>query len=297
MSSTILAGTGRYSDYVGHTANDVLTPVELDLMNKARDTKSCTSNENQYALYFSPNDDTDDVLLFSSDCLLQEDSMYLLKLFCINIGVAYSNVLLNQEIEDTQQDLLYMLGEAIETRSKETGSHVRRVAEYSRLLAEKYGLTTRQQELVLHASPLHDFGKIGIPDHILNKNSKLDSKEWEHMQTHAQLGEEMLSKSDRELLKVAALIAGQHHERWDGNGYPRGLSGHDISVYGRITAIADVYDALSSKRCYKDAWTRDEVLQYISDQRGQQFEPKLVDILLQFQEQFIEIENKFPDAN
>lgn len=295
MGSTILGGTGRYANLVGSAATEVLSTTELSLINKSRESKSCVSEGSNYAIYFSPGDDTDDVLLFNSKSELQGDAMYLLKLFCVNIGVAYSNILLNQGIEETQQELLYMLGEAIETRSRETGSHVRRVAEYCKILAEAYGLTLRQQELIRHASPLHDFGKIGIPDRILHKDGKLESEEWEYMKSHAMLGEEMLSHSDRELIKVASLIAGQHHEHWNGEGYPRGLNGHDISVYGRITAVADVYDALSSKRCYKHAWQNDEVIQYFLDQKGKQFEPKLVDILLELQGQFVEIQEKYPD--
>jgi len=294
--TVIIAGTGKYEGYIGLNADQVLSAEEKSLVDASRQSKECLSEGCQYAIYFSPKEDIDDVLLFSSAHKLDEGSMYLLKLFCVNVGVAYSNILLNREIEETQRDVLYMLGEAIETRSRETGSHVRRVAEYSRILAEGYGLSEREQELIMHASPLHDLGKIGIPDRILHKEEKLDPDEWEIMQSHASQGEEMLSRSDRELMRVASLIAGQHHEHWNGEGYPRGLSGNSISIYGRITALADVFDALSSNRCYKDAWAYQDVIEYIIEQKGRQFDPELVEILFGSQHKIIAIQKKYPDV-
>lgn len=291
----IVAGTGKYADHVGKNADEVLDTTDKQLVNKSREAKECLSEGFQYAIYFSPGEGTDDVLLFSSAQKLDEDSFHMLKLFCINVGVAYNNILLNKDIEQTQQDLLYMLGEAIETRSRETGSHVRRVAEYSRILAERYGLSEREQELIMHASPLHDFGKIGIPDKILHKDGKLDAEEWEIMQSHARLGEEMLARSDKELIQVASTIAGQHHEHWNGSGYPKGLSENDISIYGRITALADVFDALGSKRCYKDPWPLDKVMELIKAESGKHFDPSLVAILCENIDDMLSITEKFPD--
>ena len=152
--------------------------------------------------------------------------------------------LLNEEIEESQREVLFTLGAIGESRSRETFNHVKRVAEYSKLIALKLGLDSKSAELLKMASPMHDIGKVGIPDAILNKPGKLTADEFEIMKTHAVLGYEMLNVSTRPLLKAAAIVAHEHHEKFDGTGYPRGLKGKDIHVYGRITAIADVFDAL-----------------------------------------------------
>jgi len=291
----ILAGTGYYNEMKGKNPNIELTEDILALMNEAISKKSIISRDGYYAIYFSPNKKIDDVLIFSCQQSLNRDSLYLLELFCNNIGVAYMNLLLHREVEDTQREILYMLGEAVESRSKETGSHVRRVAEYSQLLAKLLGLPERDTELILYATPLHDFGKIGIPDEILHKPGKLDGEEWAMMQSHAEIGASMLKKSNREIMKAAALIAGQHHEKWDGTGYPNKMAGEDIHIYARITALADVYDALGSKRCYKDPWPKEKVLKLIKDESGQHFDPQLVKLLCENISDFEEITRRHPD--
>ena len=158
---------------------------------------------------------------------------------------------LSKEIEETQREVVFRMGAIGETRSKETGNHVKRVAEYSKLLGTLYGLSKEDTELLKQASPMHDIGKVGIPDSVLNKPGSLDTAEWKIMQTHSELGYEMLKHSDRPILKAAATVANEHHEKWDGSGYPNGLEKENIHIYGRITAVADVFDALGSDRCYK----------------------------------------------
>jgi response regulator RpfG family c-di-GMP phosphodiesterase len=216
-------------------------------------------------------------------------------LFLRNVSIAYENVMLRDEIEGTQKDMVYMLGEAIETRSRETGQHVRRVAEYCRLIALGMGLTEREAEILHIAAPLHDFGKIGIPDGILHHPGKLGTHEWEVMKTHASIGAELLGRSEREILRAAAIIAGDHHEKWDGSGYPNGKKGEEIHVYGRICALADVFDALGSKRCYKEAWPLNEILAYLREQRGSHFDPGMVDWMFDNIEQMKTVREQFPD--
>jgi PAS domain S-box-containing protein len=189
-------------------------------------------------------------------------------------------MLLQQEIFDTQKEIVLTLSELGETRAKETGQHVKRVAEYSYRLALLAGLDDMEAEIILSASPMHDIGKIGIPDHILLKPSKLTDDEYSVMKTHAQKGHDVFSKSTRPILKAAAIIAHQHHERWDGMGYPRGLKDLEIHLYGRITAIADVFDALISKRAYKSAWTEQSIVDYFKEHKGKQFDPFLTDLFL-----------------
>ena len=188
---------------------------------------------------------------------------------------------LNRQLIDTQKEIVAKLGDVIETRSRETGNHVRRVAYVSRLLALAYGLEPIETEIIRMASPLHDVGKIGISDAILNKCGKLTDAEFEEIKTHSDIGYNMLKDSTQPILKAGAIIAKQHHERWDGSGYPNGLRGEDIHIYGRITCLADVYDALRQKRHYKEAWSRDLALSYIKEQSGTIFEPKLVELFLQ----------------
>lgn len=202
---------------------------------------------------------------------------------------------LNDAIEETQREVIYAMGEIGETRSKETGNHVKRVAMYSRELALLYGLSHKEADLLHMASPMHDIGKVGIPDAVLNAPRKLDADEWKIMQTHAQLGYEMLKSSNKPILKAAATVAHEHHEKWDGSGYPRGLSKKNIHIYGRITAVADVFDALASERVYKKAWALDDILELFEKEKGKHFEPKLVELFVTNLDIFLKIRNKFVD--
>lgn len=202
---------------------------------------------------------------------------------------------LNKEIEETQNEVIFTMGAIGESRSKETGQHVKRVAEYSKLLALHYGLPIEDADILKQASPMHDIGKVAIPDSILNKPGKLTEEEFEHMKEHAQLGYDMLKNSNRKLMKIAATVAYEHHEKWDGSGYPNAIKGEDISIYGRITALADVFDALGSVRCYKEAWPLKTILLALEKERGKQFDPKLIDIFLDNIDEFIAIRDTFKD--
>lgn len=201
----------------------------------------------------------------------------------------------SEEIISTQKELLYRMGEIGETRSKETGNHVKRVAEYSRQLALMSGLDPDEAELLKMASPMHDIGKVAIPDHVLLKPGKLDAEEWEVMKSHASIGYELLRHSDRPILQAAAIVAGEHHEKWDGSGYPKNRAGTDIHIYGRITALADVFDALASDRVYKKAWPLEKILKLIREQKGKHFDPELVDLFLDNLDIFLAIKDEYVD--
>ena len=185
------------------------------------------------------------------------------------------------ELEATQEELIHILGDVSESRSRETGDHIQRVAEISYKLAQYYGLNEEEAQRIRLAAPMHDLGKVAIPDAILNKPGRLTDEEYEVMKSHAIKGEETLMKSKRDLLRFAATLAGSHHERWDGKGYPRGLKGEEIPLAGRICAVADVLDALSSPRCYKPAWPEEKVKEEFIKQRGAQFQPELIDVLVE----------------
>lgn len=200
-----------------------------------------------------------------------------------------------EEIVDSQKEILYKLGELGEWRSQETGEHVNRVALFSEVLAKAYGCNEKDVGLLKMASPMHDIGKVVIPDKILLKPGKLTDEEFEIMKKHTVYGWEIFQKSEHELLKTAALISHEHHEKWDGSGYPNGVKGLDIHVFGRITAVADVFDALSNDRVYKKAWSVEDTLKFIQDQSGKAFEPKIVELLLENIEKIIEIKKLYVD--
>ena len=202
---------------------------------------------------------------------------------------------LHEELEDTQREIIYKMGEIGESRSNETGNHVKRVANYSKLLATLYGLNEKECDILFTASPMHDIGKVGIPDAILNKAGKLDDDEWKIMRKHCVVGYNILKNSKREILKAAAIVAMEHHEKWDGTGYPRKIKEKEIHIYGRITAIADVFDALGSDRCYKKAWEDEKIFEFIRNQKAKHFDPELVDLFFENIDKFIEIRDRYKD--
>ena len=211
-------------------------------------------------------------------------------------GKQLESLALQEEIESTQREIILTLAETGEMRSKETGNHVKRVAEYSQILAEAYGLPPDQVKLLKDASPMHDIGKIAIPDSILLKPGRLTDEERLAMQAHTTLGFEMLNHSERELLKTAALVAVQHHEKWDGTGYPKGLKGEEIHIFGRLTAIADVFDALICKRVYKDPWPVDKIISMFVEGSGKDFDPKVIDIFLKVRNEMVEVSVRLDDT-
>jgi len=202
---------------------------------------------------------------------------------------------LNKEIEETQDEMIVTLASILDAKDDDTGKHVMRVAEFSKLLAELYGLPQQEIDLIYKASPLHDAGKVAIPDNILNKPGKFTPEEWEIMKTHAIKGYEIFQNSHRPILQMAGTIAKEHHEKWNGTGYPYGLKEYEINIAGRIVILADVFDALTHKRVYKDAWSYEEALAFIHEQKGIMFEPKLVELFNSNFERFVAIHQELAD--
>jgi len=211
------------------------------------------------------------------------------------IAIALRNVVLVDKLAMSQRETVYRLCRAAETRDNETGNHIQRISHFARKLADIIGEPTNYCELVFDASPMHDLGKIGIPDAVLLKPGRLTDNEREIMNTHAKLGYDMLVGSDSALLEMGANIAYTHHERWDGAGYPRQLKGNQIPLEGRITAMVDVFDALSSPRVYKPAWPLDKVIEYCKGQRNQHFDGSLVDAMLGNLDDFLTIRDHYAD--
>ncbi|WP_076539925.1 two-component system response regulator [Shewanella sp. UCD-KL21] len=201
------------------------------------------------------------------------------------------------EIAQNQLNVIRRLGRAAEYKDNETGMHVIRMSYYTHILALAAGLSEDDAELLMHAAPMHDVGKIGISDAILKKTDKLDFDEFEQMKKHCEIGAEILGEQDSELMDVAQIIALTHHEKWDGSGYPNGLSGEDIPLYGRIVAVADVFDALTSKRPYKEAWPVEKALELLEKEAGTHFDPQLVPLFVEKLDQILEIKAKFNESD
>ena len=194
------------------------------------------------------------------------------------------------ELEENQKDMIFVLSELIESISDETGQHIKRVAEYSRLLAHYHpAISEEDANLIYHASPMHDVGKIGIPSNILCKTGALTEEEFQIMKRHPIIAHNYLKGAHRSIMKAADTIAYEHHEKWNGTGYPRGLKGEDIHIFGRIVALADVFDALTHRRVYKDAWSVDDAIKYIVEHKGTQFDPVLIEIFEANIDEFISI--------
>lgn len=200
-----------------------------------------------------------------------------------------------QALHDTRLQVINRLGRAVEYRDNETGLHIIRMSQISVVLAKAMGMDEEDCELVLNAAPMHDIGKIGIPDDILLKPGKFEPEEWDTMQTHAQIGADILSGDDSSLMRMAHDIALTHHEKWDGSGYPNGLAGDAIPLVGRITALADVFDALTSKRPYKKAWSVDDSVELIKSESGKHFDPQLVEHFIEHLPEIIAIRDKYAE--
>lgn len=202
-----------------------------------------------------------------------------------------------RELEDTRKEIIRRLGRAAEYRDNETGFHIVRMSKIAGLMAHRMGLCEHDVTLIENASPMHDIGKIGIADNILLKPGKFTSTEWEQMKTHTTIGAEMLSGHDSDLLNAARIIALTHHEKWDGSGYPNALKAQDIPLYGRIVAVADVFDALTSVRPYKHAWNFEDAVNYIKDQAGSHFDPNCAEIFLSSLEDVLAIKQAYPEPD
>lgn len=288
-----VAGTGRYSDNID--LDPLLNGQFKGMLDKAKANDGIAFDDNALLAYFEDRLGGRNLLLLDGLGRLGDNEITLIEMYMRNVSIALENISLHDDLEQTQREIIYLLGEAVETRSEETGGHVRRVAELSHFLALALGMSAREADLLQSASPLHDLGKIAMPDSILHKPGRLTPEERATMCTHAEIGYNLLKPSKREMLQVAAAIAHEHHERWDGKGYPQGLQGDEISIYARITSVADVYDALLSRRSYKEPWTEEAALGFLQEEASTQFDPAIVKLLLDNADQVHAIRARFPD--
>ncbi len=293
----VMAGTGEYSAL---SCGDSLKTLPINVVKALCEANNARHNiysENYLVTYFESSEGVRNLLYLENFSPLSDIDKKLIDIFCTNASIAFENVSLKHEIEDTQRETVCLLGEAVENRSRETGNHVQRVAEISSFLGALVGLSDHEIDVLRAASPLHDLGKIGISDVILHKAGRHTAEEMVVMREHVSIGYDMLKNSSRPVLQCAAVVAQQHHEKWDGTGYPQSLAGEKIDIRGRIVAVADVFDALSSRRCYKTAWPLQDVIAYFSEQRGKQFDPALVDLLIANVDEVVEIRGRYPDLH
>lgn len=291
----ILAGTGEYVNHINEPVKTFVSKEIYQKLSRAIENKETIIEDKLYIGYFKTQNNSVNLVYLQGKKKLNEIDKELLEIFSTNVAIAFDNIYLNQELVDTQKELIFTLGEVVESRSHALGNHVKRVASYAYLLAKLYGLAPEKVNLLKLAAPMHDVGKIGIPDAILYKPAKLTKDEFEIIKSHSKIGHSILKSSNRKILEIASLIALEHHERWDGYGYPSGLKGENISIYARITGLVDIFDALLHKRVYKDKWEIGKTLEFIREQSGRRFEPKLVEIFLKNIDQFIAIKEKYPD--
>jgi putative two-component system response regulator len=199
------------------------------------------------------------------------------------------------EIIETQKEIISILGEIVETRSGATTNHIKRVSEYICLLSQTVGIKDEEAAILKSAVPMHNIGKIAIPDAILNKPGNLTDEEIAIYKNHPRIGYDILKRSNRRILKTAAIIAYQHHERWDGTGFPRGLKRDEIHIYARITAIADVFDDIATKVISKPHWSKNQIIEEFKKEREKQLDPALTDLFLENIDEFFAILQKYPD--
>lgn len=295
--ASILAGDAEYEvlAQIGDIGQEMLGPELMAQLDEARSNRISKLQGGTYVGYFPNSSGKVSLLVLKGVEEISEIDAQLLEVFCSGVAIAFDNILLTQEITDTQAELILRLGDVVESRSNEAGNHVRRMSQVCHLLAQASGMADDETAVLMHAAPMHDIGKIATPDAVLLKPGALTPDEWEIMKQHPTVGLSILDGSTRPILKAAAVIAHQHHEKYDGSGYPQGLKGEDIHKYARIVAVADVFDALSHKRCYKEAWPIEQVVGHMREVAGRHLDPQYVELLIQNIDKAQEINRNWPD--
>ncbi|HEU5434828.1 MAG TPA: HD domain-containing phosphohydrolase [Telluria sp.] len=296
-AASVITGEAQYEvlAQIGEVGDDVITPELVAQLDDACHNRISRLHGNTYVGYFPNASGKASLLVLKGVEEISEIDAQLLQVFCSGVAIAFDNILLNQEITDTQAELILRLGDVVESRSHEAGNHVRRMSQVCHLLAQVSGMPDDETAVLMHAAPMHDIGKIATPDAVLLKPGKLTPDEWEIMKQHPTVGLSILDGSTRPILKAAAVIAHQHHEKYDGTGYPQGLKGEGIHRYARIVAVADVFDALSHSRCYKDAWPIAQVTEHLREVAGHHLDPHYVELLIANMDKAVDINNSWPD--
>lgn len=291
----VIAASGEF-DLANRLGVTALPRSALELISKCLRERRDWRDAHYYCTYSESATGLPRAFLVNISAAERDVDRELIQLFCRNASLARDAIALNVDLERSQEDIVLLISEAIEARSMETGNHVRRVGAYAQTLARQLGIPDDESKVLRLAAPLHDLGKIAIADSILKKPGKLTAEERREMERHPEIGAAILSGYERPVLQAAKLISLQHQEKWDGTGYPYGLSGDDIHIFAQITAVADVFDAISCERCYKPAWSLDRCFVFLKEQSGRHFSPKVVDAFFEAQDAILAIRDRLKDA-
>lgn len=293
----VFTGKGEYLHKEGKPLAEALGGEELQACEEALTNKTLVYNDHYVAAYCQGKTVHGSLLYLSGlPRKLNHLDRKLIELFSQNVQIAFDNVLMTKDIEDTQREIIERLGQALEQQFN-VGRHIQRMVEMCQLIAREYGLDEERVETLKLSVPLHDVGKLKVPNTILRKPGPLDEEQRKIAKDHAKFGYELLKGSRRPIIQAAAMVARDHHEHWNGDGYPRGLKGDEIHIFSRITAIADVYDALRSRLYHKEAWPLEEVVDYFKQQSGKQFDPQLIKVLMDNIERIEDIQQTYPDPS
>ncbi len=299
-SAQVLAGTGKYEKLIGQSLDLTSCSPHLKKLVERFEHSSepeMVVREGNYLGIYKQNLDklVKNYIVLEAD--ISNENIELIKLFLTNFSLAIDNFILNMNVNETQKEIIFRISEVVENRSDSTANHLKRVSKISSCLAERLGYNVDMIDAISMASVMHDVGKIGISDAILLKPGKLTADEFENIKHHTTIGHNILKDSKLPVLNLAADIALYHHERFDGNGYPEGRKFNEIPRECQIVAVADVFDALLSKRCYKNKWSFEDTITYFEKERGKQFAPDVVDTLMENIGEIYEIMKSFPDEN
>ncbi len=291
----VFAGNGNYSDKEGVPLRDAVTEQEYALCQQAMKEQSIVYAEDHVVAYCNSKSEKGSLLYLSGlPRRIGESDKHLVRRFSDSVQLAFDNVLKTSEVEATQREIIERLSRAMDS-GKEGDQHIRRMTEMAKLIAEKVGMDEDGQRQLVQAIPLHDVGNSYLPEQLLNKSGKLTDEDKFAIRQHAEFGYGILKDSEKPVIQLAATLARQHHERWDGTGYPQGLKGEEIKLESRITALVDAADALFNARPYKPAWPLEKIKSVLSSERGKHFDPQLVDIVLNNLAQLAALQEAHPD--
>ncbi|MBI9098936.1 MAG: DUF3369 domain-containing protein [Spirochaetaceae bacterium] len=288
----ILAAIGKSFEQKNHSNHNQIPQELLPEIQAVIESKKSQYRKKWYIDFYETESNIKNIICIENNKPMDDMILDLIQVFNMDVAIAVENFYINKEIMDTKNELIFSLGEMIESRSLESSFHIIRVSQYVQFLARELGIGSNEIKILKIATVLHDIGNLGIPDSILKKKEKLSEEESEMIKTHTTIGYQLLKSSDRTIFLKAAEICLNHHERWDGKGYPKGLKGTEIPIAARITSIAEVFDTLSMNKVYRKAWDRQKVFDYIQSESGKSFDPEIVTLFLKNKNEILEIQKE-----